>query len=352
MKGVSNMVTIEHVIRSEQKGRITYQGNLLSHHADALSTIPLYNHPDGTGYQRPFDSTRALSYANYLEQKDACLTPVILNADGKWSFQPYDENHPDYGRLICMGPARVIDGQHRLGGIDKYHRILKNEEVLPVPFLAFHVLYPDEEVSIFDTINTNQVGLTKSLLVYLKRDKEDFARLAIDLAESKDSPFYNLVVVVTKKSTERPFTLDHLKRACELLIKGGPLEELSLEQKRTAIIVYFREISRVFEEAWTSKTAFKLRSVMGLMSCAAVGHNILEAAWDPRNQWIDEGEVKRMVWKLHTFDWSRTGPLRYASGIPGQRYVYQVLKHMIFDVPVKTQPPAERPKFNIGIQVS
>lgn len=341
------MMTIEHVIRSEQKGRVIYQGQLLSHQAAALSTIPLYNHPDGTGYQRPFDSNRALAYAHYVSERDACLTPVVLNADGKWTFEPYSAEHPDFGRLICTGPARVIDGQHRLGGIDKYHRVLRQDEVLPIPFLAFHVLYPEEEVAIFDTINTNQVGLTKSLLVYLKRDKDDFARLAIDLAESPDSPFYNLVVVVTKKTTERPFTLDHLKRACERLIRGGPLEALDLEMKRTAIVVYFREISRVFAEAWQSKTAFKLRSVMGLMSCAAVGHNILAAAWREEKGWIDEGEVKRMVWLLHTFDWSRTGPLRYASGIPGQRYIYQVLNAIIFGVPVKAAPPAAPPKFDM-----
>ncbi|MFC4767038.1 DGQHR domain-containing protein [Effusibacillus consociatus] len=345
------MVTIERVIRSEQKGRIIYQGNLLSHHADALSTIPLYNHPDGTGYQRPFDSARALSYAEYLQQDDACLTPIVLNADGKWTFEAYDESNPDFGKLVCQGPARVIDGQHRLGGIDKYHRQLLNEEPLPVPFLAFHVLYPEEEVSIFDTINTNQVGLTKSLLVYLKRDKEEYARIAIDLAERNDSPFYNLVVVVTKKTTDRPFTLDHLKRACEMMIEGTPLAELSLEKKRIAVMVYFREISRVFEEAWHSKTAFKLRSVMGLMSCAMVGRSILEAAWQPDKEWIDEGEVKRLVWKMHTFDWSRTGQIRYASGIPGQRYVSQVLTYMVFGVPVKTREPVPRPKFTIEGQV-
>lgn len=341
------MVTIENVIRSEQKGRIIYQGNLMSYHADALSTIPLYNHPDGTGYQRPYDSNRALSFAHYLEQRDACLTPIVMNADGKWTFEAYDEAQPDFGKLICHGPARVIDGQHRLGGIDKFHRKLLHEETLSVPFMAFHVLYPDEEVSIFDTINTNQVGLTKSLLVYLKRDKEQYARIAIDLAEQSDSPFYNLVVVVSKKTTERPFTLDHLKRAVETMIAGTPLEELDLEQKRLAVAVYFREISRVFEEAWTSKTAFKLRSVMGLLSCAAVGRNILEAAWQSENNWIDEGEVKRLVWKMHEFDWSRTGPIRYASGIPGQRYVSQVLNYKVFDAPITARNPVGSPKFEI-----
>jgi DNA sulfur modification protein DndB len=341
------MVIIEKVIRSEQKGRIVYQGNLMSHHADALSTIPLYNHPDGTGYQRPFDSHRALSYAHYLEEQDACLTPIVLNADGKWTFETYDEADPDYGRLICQGPARVIDGQHRLGGIDKFHRKLLHDEALPVPFMAFHVLYPDEEVSIFDTINTNQVGLTKSLLVYLKRDKEQYARIAIDLAERADSPFYNLVVVVSKKTTERPFTLDHLKRAVETMIADTPLEALDLEKKRLAIMVYFREISRIFEEAWTSKTAFKLRSVMGLLSCAAVGRRILEAAWNPEHNWIDEGEVKSLVWKMHDFDWSRTGSIRYASGIPGQRYVAQVLNYKVFGVPITAREPVGGPKFDI-----
>lgn len=345
------MLTIEKVVRSEQKGRVIYQGNLLSVHADALSTIPLYNHPDGTGYQRPFDTSRALAYAKYLEESDACLTPVILNADGKWTFEPYEADKPDFGKLFCNGPARVIDGQHRLGGIDKFHRQLDHEAALPVPFLAFHVLYPDEEVSIFDTINTNQVGLTKSLLVYLKRDREQYARIAIDLAERTDSPFYNLVVVVTKKTTERPFTLDHLKRACELMISDTLLQELAIEQKRLAVMIYFREISRVFEDAWHSKTAFKLRSVMGLMSCATVGRKILEAAWQADTNWIDEGEVKRLVWKMHQFDWSRTGQIRYASGIPGQRYVSQVLAALVFGLPVKASEPMAPPKFQFEDQV-
>lgn len=48
--------------------------------------------------------------------------------------------------------ATLMDGQHRLGGIHAY--INETDSTLNVPFLAFHYLDEDEEIKLFDVINS------------------------------------------------------------------------------------------------------------------------------------------------------------------------------------------------------
>ena len=50
-----------------------------------------------------------------------------------------------------------MDGQHRLSGISEY--INETDSTLNVPFLAFHYLDEDEEIKLFDVINSKAKGL-------------------------------------------------------------------------------------------------------------------------------------------------------------------------------------------------
>lgn len=54
-----------------------------------------------------------------------------------------------------------MDGQHRLGGIKRYTEETNSE--LNIPFMTYHYLDDDEEINLFNTINTKAKGITSSL---------------------------------------------------------------------------------------------------------------------------------------------------------------------------------------------
>lgn len=82
--------------------------------------------------------------------------------------------------------------QHRLGGIKEY--IYETDSTLNVPFLAFHYLDDDEEIKLFDVINTKAKGIGTSLSRYLNRDNDDVSWVATNLILKPESPFFLIKV--------------------------------------------------------------------------------------------------------------------------------------------------------------
>ena len=142
---LSSNIVIENVIQSKMRGRVFYQGIVSSQVAVNFCYSKLFNDPSGKGYQRPINKKRCKDFADYLSQgEDSLYTPILLNACGNWEFHAYDKHRGSYGRLICRKKGTLMDGQHRLGGIEEY--IKETDSTLTVPFLAFHYLDEDDEI--------------------------------------------------------------------------------------------------------------------------------------------------------------------------------------------------------------
>ncbi|MEQ2528916.1 DGQHR domain-containing protein [Bacillaceae bacterium CLA-AA-H227] len=224
----SNIV-IENVIQFKMRGRVAYQGFVSSQIAINFSYSKPYNHPSGKGYQRPINKIRSKDFANYLSQgEDSLYTPILLNAAGNWEFQAYSKERPLFGRLVSKKKASLMDGQHRLAGIEEY--VKKTDTTLNVPFLAFHYLDEDEEIKLFDVINTKAKGIGTSLSRYLNRNNDDLSWVATNLILRPESPFYNKGTLIGKRTKEKHITLQNLYNIVSLLIKKSDLEDLSREK--------------------------------------------------------------------------------------------------------------------------
>ncbi|PZE20648.1 DGQHR domain-containing protein [Paenibacillus xerothermodurans] len=126
----------------------------------------------------------------YLSRgENSLFPPILLNAESNWEFVAYDKLRPNFGRLLCNKKASLIDGQHRLGGIKSYIRDTNSE--LNVPFVAFHFLDGDEEIQLFDTINTKGKPIGSSLSKFLQRQADELSWISTELALRNDSPFHN-----------------------------------------------------------------------------------------------------------------------------------------------------------------
>ncbi|WP_236249546.1 DGQHR domain-containing protein [Lysinibacillus sphaericus] len=256
------------------RGRVTYQGFVSSHVAVTFSYSKLYNDPSGKGYQRPINKKRCSDFANYLSKgEDSLYTPILLNAAGNWEFHAYDKHRPNLGRLICKKKATLMDGQHRLGGIKDY--ISETDSTLNVPFLAFHYLDDDEEIKLFDVINTKAKGIGTSLSRYLNRDNDDISWVATNLILRPESPFFSKGTLTGKRSKEKNITLQNLYSMVKLLTKKSPLEKLSKEKKLNLCLFYFNTIKELFPDEWEDNSLYRMTHVTCLNALAIVGNQVI-----------------------------------------------------------------------------
>lgn len=311
-------IAIENILQSKMRGRVTYQGFVSSQIAVNFSYSKLYNDATGKGYQRPIDKKRCKDFANYLSQgEDALYTPILLNASGNWEFHAYDKQRSNFGRLICKKKATLMDGQHRLGGIKEY--INQTESTLNVPFLAFHYLDDDEEIKLFDVINTKAKGIGTSLSRYLNRDNDEMSWVATNLILKPESPFFSKGTLIGKRTREKNITLQNLYNIVKFLTKNSILENLSKEKKLNLALFYFNLVKELFPEEWDDNKLFRLTHITCLNALAIAGNIIINENYLVKSQQPDSAKIASLLINLKGIDWSTSGDLKYLKGLSGSK---------------------------------
>jgi DNA sulfur modification protein DndB len=316
MGTLPNQIVIENVLQCKMRGRVAYQSYFTSVDAFKLTYVKPYDDPSGKGYQRPVDKKRCKDFQRYLSQGEKALfTPILLNAAGNWEFISYDKVRQNYGRLICKDRASLMDGQHRLGGIKLYTQETNSE--INIPFIAFHFLDEDEEIELFDTINTKAKGIGSSLSKYLRRDTDDLSWLATQLLIRPDSPFHKIGSIIGKRTNERHITLQNLYKTVLLLTKD--IEEISIskEEKLQLAITYFQTIKEIYQSDWGNYKSSRITHTVCLDALSMVGSKIIYCC--TYNNKIDYNLLTKTVKKLRKIDWSVNGPFKYAKGVTGSK---------------------------------
>ncbi len=308
---------IENVLQCKMRGKVAYQSYFSASVGANLIYVKPYDHPSGKGYQRPVDTKRCADFAHYLSKgEDALFTPILLNAAAHWEFACYDKQRPSYGRLICKGKASLMDGQHRVGGIEKYVR--ETNADINIPFLAFHSLDEDEEIKLFDTINTKAKGIGPSLSKFLRRDSDDLSWMATELMTRRDSPFNLIGSIIGKRTKGRHVTLQNLYRTLSLLMKHESINVLPKEEKMMLALTYYSAIRDRFIEEWKDYKAYRITHIVSIDALSIAGNYVLNASLKENKKQVDLTAVIKSVNKL-SVDWSAEGPLKYVKGLSGSK---------------------------------
>lgn len=315
---LSTNIVIENVVQSKMRGRVIYQGAVTSQVAVNFSYSKLFNDPSGKGYQRPINTKRCKDFADYLSQgEDSLYTPILLNAAGNWEFHTYDRFRPSYGRLICRQKATLMDGQHRLGGIKKY--IEETDSTLSVPFLAFHYLDEDEEIKLFDVINTKAKGIGTSLSRYLNRDNDDFSWIATNLILKPESPFFSKGTLIGKRTKEKHVTLQNLYQIVNLITRKSDLVKLRKEKILNIIMFYYNLIKELLPEEWDDYKNYRLTHITCLNALAIVGNELINENYLAKSQQPDSVKIANKLLNLGEIDWSAGGDLKFVKGVAGTK---------------------------------
>ncbi|MDR6780395.1 DNA sulfur modification protein DndB [Paenibacillus peoriae] len=332
MTSIPHHHVIENVLQYKMRGKVAYLGNLSATSALQITYVKPFDHPSGKGYQRPVDSKRCNDFALYLSKgEDALFTPILLNAESKWEFSPYDKSRSTFGRLLCKDQASLMDGQHRLGGIKRYTKDTNSE--INVPFLAFHYLDEDEEIHLFDTINTKAKGIGTSLSKYLHRNSDDNSWVATELITRGDSPFHFIGTLTGKRVSGRHVTLQNLYKVVELLTKSEHISNLNKEKKLTISLVYFNAIKEQFNSEWLNYKEYRLTHIVCLNALAIVGAEIFSAGAASQQGKLDYNFIDKCVKRMRGMEWSTDGPLKYLKGISGSKVLASDLSTEILPMP-------------------
>lgn len=322
-----NPIVIENVIQSKMRGKVSYQSYMSANIALNLTYVKPYDQPTGKGYQRPVDPKRSSDFALYLSKGDDSLfTPILLNAAGNWEYASYDRQRPSLGRLICKAKASLMDGQHRIGGIQQY--IKETQSEINIPFLAFHYLDDDEEIQLFDTINTKAKGIGPSLSKYLRRDTDDISWIATELLTKRESPFYDIGTIIGKRSKGRHITLQNLYRAVNFLT--SKISTLPKQEKLIAALEYYNALKENFPNEWADYKGSKLTHIVCIDSLSIAGSYVVAKSLNETKKHIDIKIIKQYIAKLKTnVEWSVDGRLKYVKGMSGSKQLSGELKEIM-----------------------
>ena len=198
------------------------------------------------GYQRLLSDKRAKSIAAYLDEGNIIPGAIILSTKEGCKLK-YNEAEKMLDFEDIAGKLFVIDGQHRLFGAS----ISKNDIELPV--CIFSGLNLKQEVQYFLDINSNQVGVPKTLRIELLKflsepeSKESIlVRMFRELGDDVASPLYGRIA----PTASIPGKLSHVPfhSSLEKLIDSGTLKKFDYEKKKILVMHYLNAASDILKE--------------------------------------------------------------------------------------------------------
>ncbi|MBO7771591.1 DGQHR domain-containing protein [Burkholderia pseudomallei] len=156
------------------------------------------------GIQRPLSPNRTKEIAQYVNTIDACFpTAIILAIDAK-----YVEYRPTENRLVLRNfdpdgdeqplestrIAKVLDGQHRIAGLQSF-----NGPQFDVNVSIFVDMDVESQAYVFSTVNLAQTKVNKSLVYDLfdlakaRSPQKTCHKIAVALNSYDKSPFHNKI---------------------------------------------------------------------------------------------------------------------------------------------------------------
>ncbi|MCB8881951.1 DGQHR domain-containing protein [Acidisoma cellulosilytica] len=158
------------------------------------------------GIQRPLDEKRVAKLRDYVNFKDASFpTSIILSVEQ--DYVRYDEEARKMTISNCLEGettpsinlariARVLDGQHRIAGLDGFNASSSEFDLSVTIFVGADIA---DQAQIFATVNLEQTKVNKSLvydlydLAHSRSPQKTCHNIAVALDRDSDSPLFGRI---------------------------------------------------------------------------------------------------------------------------------------------------------------
>lgn len=248
------------------------------------------------GIQRPLNPNRVQEIKEFVKTSDACFpTGVILAVKGQYAnfdentltltLRNYEEDSNQEANIDRIEIAQVLDGQHRIEGLQGY-----NGKPFNVNIVVFVDIDIEDQAYLFSTVNLAQTKVNKSLVYDLfeysksRSPQKTGHNVAVALDQLADCPFHHRIkrlgASTPGRTSERltqatfvesllPYITKNAIQDRDLLIKGKhPLRANDMESRELIfrnmfldnrdfeiadiILYYFEAIRSRWTSAWDS----------------------------------------------------------------------------------------------------
>lgn len=320
------------------------------------------------GIQRPLSKKRSEDIAKYTNTVDACFpTAIIISVPAECATLDTENNTltlssftSDEGSLYSNVQfneiAKVIDGQHRIAGLEGY-----SGEKFEVNVSVFIDIDVSTEANIFSTVNLAQTRVNKSLtydlyaLAQSRSPQKLCHQIAVALDAGKDSPFYSRIKRlgsaephnVPGSITQAAFVNALMKYIStdpigdrDLYMRGSRpkpstnkkliFREHLIREKdselATLIWTYFAAVKERWPAAWNSEDkGIMLSKTNGFMAFMRFLKDCLEVIGSSTPRKSDFLEIFKNV-DLNDHDFNTT---KFKPGSSGESELYKILKSSI-----------------------
>lgn len=289
-----------------------------------LSYADVLNEETGRGYQRRINPQHSLDFRRYVQRPGSTTIPLTFNlrpeAAGVWRVEPAGDACALVIRDEGTPVMTQVDCQHRLGNLPDLD--------VPLPFMAFLGLQPDEEMEIFNVINGKAKGLNASLLDFhhghlaedLAGDRPELF-IALHLNNEPQSPWYRQLDLgghATSGMTRRASLRTMQKAVKRFLLRSRILATQPIDCAAVITREFWVAVSTVLGEAWARPRQHLVTKGVGVYALMDIAADL----WTEKPEGV-AADHRYFAQRLSDFadiiDWSSTGDFDGLGGEKGAR---------------------------------
>jgi DGQHR domain-containing protein len=240
-------------------------------------------------------------------------------ADGKLEIEGDEAISLEVERRLTK-VAYIIDGQHRLKGLE---RAAKLDLVLPVVGLRNAEL--KKAAKIFADINGLQKPVSPNAILLIRYEigdlpdlKAQATSIAHQLNDRADSPFHDRVKIY-EQDTGRWLTADSFQRMLYPIVRTGPLQGMVLNDQTSNIINFFEALKRQNPAAFDEETRrdYILTQPRGIEACLGIFDRVWRRCETYEGGNFDTDSVFKQISRMSVMDWNKAkyGQLKGAGGV-------------------------------------
>lgn len=323
------------------------------------------------GIQRPLDERRVSKLSEYVNYKDASFPTSIILAltEGYVAFDPDEacmtvsnfRDGEDRPTINLAQIARVLDGQHRIAGLQAFDGEKDEFDLSVTLFIGADIA---DQAQIFATVNLEQTKVNKSLvydlydLAHSRSPQKTCHNIAVALDRDPNSPFFKRIKrlgIATEGRIFEPITQATFVEALlsyiskdpradrDRLLRGKKLEKLYGEELykmplRNIFIEerdvdlgkiinnYFLAVQRRWPDAWDERgRGSMLNRTNGFRALMRFFRKAYLQVAEPGDVPSDQRFLDRVFHKI-PLESSSFNTDNFSAGTSGEARLYRVLR--------------------------
>jgi DGQHR domain-containing protein len=293
------------------------------------------------GYQRSLDDSRARQVQRYVQMERPGTLPaaVVMNCRGSRGLQ-FTETGDGVGRLRISGKLWLVDGQHRVAGLELAAEKDKAMGEYAVPVVILKGRNRESEMEHFFVINDRQKGVPVDLVLRFLvskegnstlRDRDNVLAIKVtDLLSLDRSSCWFRRIKLTNEPRLKTHTITELSfhRALIPAVRTPSIRRSDPKQAATIITNYWNALRDLIPDSFADPHRYLIQRTVGAYTMNIVFPHVFDVC--VRNNSLSQSTFLEAL--LHTGidseDWTReaAGPFAGAGGFSrlAEKYIQKL----------------------------